>query len=78
MWQWFRTTEPLGECCYENWNAHKTCVSIGSVVSVWVYKLKSESHNKEMSDAIEIVPKKTSKDSYTLRSKTYIVCTSSS
>ena len=26
VWQWFRTAEPLGECCYENWNTHTyTC-----------------------------------------------------
>ena len=22
VWQWFCTTEPLGERCYENWNTH--------------------------------------------------------
>ena len=22
VWQWFRTAEPLGERCYENWNTH--------------------------------------------------------
>ena len=33
--QWFRTTEPLGQCRYENWNTHTSVIlSLDPIVSV--------------------------------------------
>ena len=28
-YKWFRTAEPLEECCYENWNTHTLVRCIG-------------------------------------------------